>query len=50
LNRQSLGTKDLKEARRKIRELETLGLTTLAEALAAYDRGVIVLSKGAKSL
>ena len=31
LNRQSLGTKDLKEARRKIREIGTLRLTTARE-------------------
>jgi len=93
LNRQSLGTKDLKEAKRKISELETLALTatavplpppspvflpapspapsppspalmlaataemqppapamSLAEALAAHDRGVIVLAKGTQEM
>ena len=84
LNRQSLGTKDLKEAKRKIRELGTITLTSprdpmppplpappvpmltaaveekptaptvppmsLAEALVAHDRGVIVLSKGTQEM
>lgn len=35
LNRQSLGTKDLKEARRKIRELGTLSLTSSPASLPA---------------
>jgi hypothetical protein len=88
LNRQSLGTKNLKEAKRKVRELGTITLTSptdpmappspalsppspvpmlaaaeegkpsappiplmsLAEALAAHDRGVIVLSKGTQEM
>lgn len=88
LHRQSLGTKDLNEAKRKIRELGTLALSSsgdpipptllapsppppvpmlaaavevkppiptvplmsLAEALDAHDRGVIVLSQGTQEM